>query len=290
VTVDVRTIDGLPLAPRTRGAIEAAVREARRRGHGFLGTEHLLLGMLAEPDAVATRLLDGLGITDAVRAELATSMDGATYPSQGPPSFEVADWELRHQLLARRERDQEVRRRPVTFQTGPRGEMPDEARAFMDELQEVDRENTEWLKSIVRARGWPGRSVVGADAARAAWLLAQHADRDPAFQKECLALLEQAVEGGEAERSHAAYLTDRVLLAEGRSQRYGTQLTRSPTGEMMPRPIEDPEGVEDRRATVGLEPLSAYVERVRELDRRRHGEAARGGAEAGPGGGEAGQG
>ena len=276
-------IDGLPLAPRTRGAIKAAGREARRRGHGFIGTEHLLLGMLTEPDAVATRVLDGLGITTEVRAKLAAVMEEATYPTQGPPPFDVADWELRHQLLARRERDQEVRRRPMTVQAGPRGEVPDEARAIMDELQKVDRENTEWLKSIVRTRGWPGASLVGADAAQVAWLLAQHADRNPGFQRECLALLEQAVDRGEAERRHAAYLTDRVLLAEGRSQRYGTQLKRSPTGEMMPGPIEDPEGVDERRAAAGLEPLSVYLEGAKELDRRRLGEA-------GPGGGETGEG
>jgi ATP-dependent Clp protease ATP-binding subunit ClpA len=265
VSTDLGTIDGLPLAPRAQGAIEAAVREARWRGHGFLGTEHLLLGMLAEPDAVATRVLDGLGITAKVRAKLAAVFEEARYPSEGPPPYVVADWELRHQLLARRQRDQELRGRRMTFQAGPRGEMPGEARAFIDELQEVDRENTEWLKSVVRTRGWPGRSLVGADAAHAAWLLAQHADGNPAFQRECLALLEDTAERGEAQRSHVAYLTDRVHLAEGRLQRYGTQLTRSATGEMVPRPIEDPDSVDERRATVGLEPLSAYVERTTKL-------------------------
>lgn len=260
-------MDGLPLAPRARGAMEAAVREARRRGHGFLGTEHLLLGMLAEPDAVATRVLTGLGITDTVRAKLVAVFGEPGYPSQGPPHFMIADWELRHELLARRQRDQGLRRRRMTFRVGPRGEMPAEAKAFMDELHEVDRDNTEWLKSVVLTRGWPARSLVGPDAAQAAWLLAQHADRDPAFQRESLGLLEEAAERGEAERSHVAYLTDRVLLAEGRPQRYGTQLTRSATGEMEPAPIEDMDGVDDRRAAAGLEPLAVYLERSRELER-----------------------
>jgi hypothetical protein len=40
--------------------------------------------------------------------------------------------------------------------------------------------------------------LVGEDGAHAAWLLAQHADRDPAFQRRCLDLLTQAVAGREA--------------------------------------------------------------------------------------------
>jgi hypothetical protein len=51
---------------------------------------------------------------------------------------------------------------------------------------------------------------------QAAWLLVQHADHDPAFQRVCLELLGGAVRAGEADVRHHAYLTDRVLLAEGR--------------------------------------------------------------------------
>ena len=51
----------------------------------------------------------------------------------------------------------------------------------------------------------------------------------------------------------------------------------------MPRPIHDPEGVDERRAAVGLEPLAVYLERVRELVRRQLGEV-------GPTGGEVGEG
>ena len=49
------------------------------------------------------------------------------------------------------------------------------------------------------------------------WLLAQHADADPAFQRHCLGLLAAAVEAGEATLTDQAFLTDRVLLARGQA-------------------------------------------------------------------------
>lgn len=262
------SIDGLPLAPRARGAIEAALREARRRGHHFIGTEHLLLGMLAEPDAVATRVLAQLDAVEQLRDHLIAVMDAPEYPAAGPHPMSVADWELRHELLRRQERDQALRTGPMTH---PSGEgVAADPHAFLDELRNVDRDNTEWLRTVLRDRGWPGRSLVGDDAATAAWLLAQHADQDPEFQRECLGLLKSAVESGEASAAHLAYLTDRVLLAEGRPQRYGTQFKHGPaTGESQPAPIEDPARVDELRSGVGLEPLAAYQERMRQLASRR---------------------
>src|SRR5689334_4031878 len=119
------------------------------------------------------------------------------------------DEALRAELLRRMEKDQEARL------------VPDEGR-----VGEAGAENLPWLKRLVAERGWPGSSLVGVDGAHAMWLLAQHADADPAFQRHCLGLLAAAVEAGEASRVDQAYLTDRVLLHEGEQQVYGTQLTR----------------------------------------------------------------
>jgi hypothetical protein len=69
---------------------------------------------------------------------------------------------------------------------------------------------------VVDRQGWPLRSKVGEQAATAAWLLAQHADARPDFQRRCLHLLTVAVDHGEADPAHLAYLTDRVLCGEGR--------------------------------------------------------------------------
>lgn len=132
-----------------------------------------------------------------------------------------------------------------------------------ERLREVDAANTAFMRELVAEIGWPAQSIVGSDGASAAWLLVQHADRQPSFQRECLPLLEQAVQVGEASPKHLAYLTDRVLLAEGRPQRYGTQFEFR-KGRFEPRPLEDPADVDGRRAALGLDTLEDNRRRMNE--------------------------
>jgi hypothetical protein len=127
----------------------------------------------------------------------------------------------------------------------------------------IDDDNAAWLETVVDSVGWPGRSLVGEEGAHAAWLLAQHADRHPPLQQRCLKLLEQSVAAGEASATDLAYLTDRVLLASGRLQIYGTQLTAQ-NGRFVACRLRDPETVDHRRASVGLETLEASLDRARQ--------------------------
>ncbi|WP_329108459.1 hypothetical protein OG792_07285 [Micromonospora sp. NBC_01699] len=163
---------------------------------------------------------------------------------------------LADELVARMDRDQEARDGVVGRTSDP---------AVRDRVAAVDAENTGWLRSVLDRHGWPLRSVVGEQAAGAAWLLAQHADRDPAFQRDCLALLAGAVSDGEASPAHLAYLTDRVRRAEGKPQLYGTQFWYGPdgTGELTPQPIEDLPGLDERRRTAGLGPFAEYEAHMR---------------------------
>lgn len=58
------------LTPRTKKVVELAVDEARRMNHHYIGTEHLLIGLLREGDGVAAGVLNSLQITlDKVRSE-----------------------------------------------------------------------------------------------------------------------------------------------------------------------------------------------------------------------------
>jgi hypothetical protein len=111
------------------------------------------------------------------------------------------------------------------------------------------------LKQIVSEFGWPGISMVGLDGASAAWLIAQHADFDVPFQRQCLALVEEAYPRGEVTGMHLAYLTDRVLIAERKPQLYGTQGAPVLSEEEKAR-------VEARRKKVGL-PTMAEMARER---------------------------
>lgn len=52
----------IPLSPSTKRVIELAVDEARRLGHYYVGTEHLLLGLVREPEGVAASILESMGV------------------------------------------------------------------------------------------------------------------------------------------------------------------------------------------------------------------------------------
>ena len=159
---------------------------------------------------------------------------------------------LRAEILAMAEEDQAARRRVMA----PNEPTP----ADFARLTAMDERNTARMKEIVKTHGWPGKSLVGDDGSRRAWLLVQHADRDVAFQKECLALLEEAVKSGEADGVNLAYLADRVATAEGRKQVYGTQF-----GDGEPLPIEDEANVDARRKAIGLAPLAEYRKEVQAM-------------------------
>ncbi|WP_369182517.1 DUF6624 domain-containing protein [Streptomyces sp. Y1] len=117
------------------------------------------------------------------------------------------------------------------------------------------------LAAIMAEHGWPAEDVVGADAARAAWLVAQHADRQLDVQRRAVALLAQAVARGAASPRDLAFLADRLAVNEGREQRYGTQIGAVADGRPVPWPCEDPARLDERRAEVGIEPFDAYTAR-----------------------------
>jgi hypothetical protein len=170
------------------------------------------------------------------------------------------DEDLRRELLARRDEDQRIRTLVSALPGQHTVRLPDEVAA---QWQRIDEDNTRWLTELVEARGWPGRTVAGADGAGAAWLLAQHADRDPVQQRAFLDALRGAVERGEASRAHLAYLEDRVRVNADQSQLYGTRFTVT-DGELVPRPIEDRPRLDQRRAEAGLEPFADYEARMRD--------------------------
>jgi len=133
-------------------------------------------------------------------------------------------------------------------------------------VQRIDRENVQVLRDIIKKYGWPGRSLAGQRGANAAWLVAQHADVDPSFQKSCLKLMEAAPEG-EVAKEDLAFLTDRVLLAAGKKQRYGTQFMQA-GGQFVPQPIENESRVDERRLSMGLVPLAEYSRQLNGLYRQ----------------------
>ena len=52
----------IPFTPRAKRVLELSLEEARQLGHNYIGTEHLLLGLIREGEGVAARVLENLGI------------------------------------------------------------------------------------------------------------------------------------------------------------------------------------------------------------------------------------
>jgi ATP-dependent Clp protease ATP-binding subunit ClpC len=72
----------IDLTPRTKRVIELAVEEARRMGHHYIGTEHLLLGLVRQGDGVAMDILRQLGVSsEQIRREMAKEMQEASQSS-----------------------------------------------------------------------------------------------------------------------------------------------------------------------------------------------------------------
>jgi hypothetical protein len=161
-----------------------------------------------------------------------------------------ADPRLRAELLEMLRLDQEIRT----------------TEAEESEWDRIEQANTERMREIIDQHGWPGYALVGEDGEDAAWALVQHADRDLDLQRRALALLRESVAAGDASPGNLAYLEDRVRVAEGKPQRYGTQWEMTQDGQWRPRtPIEDEAHVDERRAESGLQPLAEYLEELKSL-------------------------
>jgi hypothetical protein len=135
--------------------------------------------------------------------------------------------------------------------------------AFARRLLRSDSLRTARLREIVATHGWPVASRDGPAAVRAAWLILQHS-ADTAWQRRLLPALDAAAAAGEIARGEVAMLTDRVLVRDGRPQRYGSAF-KLEGGRYVPYPIEDAERVDQRRAAVGLQPMEDYATLLRQM-------------------------
>jgi len=82
---DMVTMGKLPQTPRAKKVIEFAIEEARNLNHNYVGTEHLLLGLLREQDGVAAQVLMNLGLKlEEVREEVLNLLGANSELEEGP--------------------------------------------------------------------------------------------------------------------------------------------------------------------------------------------------------------
>jgi hypothetical protein len=206
----------------------------------------------------------GLGLTTAGIAGCSTATrDGDREVAPAPAV--VTHPEIRDELADLFRRDQRARKdmiRAINAAPAPPEGEPYHPTAMpaVRAVVAIDNEAADYLETVLNEHGWPTTAMVGPEGANAAWLIAQHADRRPALQKRALALMTDAAAAGQAPTDKLAYLTDRVLVADGQPQRYATQFGADAEGVQRPYAWE-PMGpgetsIDVRRARVGLPPLA----------------------------------
>jgi len=129
--------------------------------------------------------------------------------------------------------------------------------------QGILKRHTKEAEKIIGRYGWPNFDLVGKQASHAFWLIVQHADFNLNFQKRSLKLLSEAVRQEQARPKDFAYLTDRILVAQGKKQKFGTQFVFSPEkNEFVLKPIAGLKNINVLRTKYGLMPLEKEQENI----------------------------
>lgn len=129
-------------------------------------------------------------------------------------------------------------------------------------MQALDAESTQTLNavfdqvSVAELMRLQPQEIAGA-----VWTMLQHTD-DVALQERMLAETEPLARDGVVDGNTYAMLVDQVLNNKGEKQIYGTNAVCA-DGAWQVAPLQDPDGVEARRADLGMMPLSEYLATMR---------------------------
>jgi hypothetical protein len=116
-------------------------------------------------------------------------------------------------------------------------------------------------KEIFEKYGFPNYDLVGEKGSNNFWLIMQHQDMHPEFQDSVLSKMKTEVDVNKASASNFAYLTDRVKVNTKQLQVYGTQMQlNEDSTSFEPKPVIEPEKLNERRKSVGLGSIEDYTE------------------------------
>ena len=125
-------------------------------------------------------------------------------------------------------------------------------------IRQVDSINLTHVRNILDNNGWLGPNAIGKKGNLALFLVIQHSNLTT--QQIYLPMMREAVRNKNANPAHLALLEDRVALELGKRQIYGSQIHMDKvTQTYYVAPLEEPDHVDERRHSVGLEPLAEYV-------------------------------
>lgn len=178
------------------------------------------------------------------------------------PAYSLAEINipLQKELFEIKIEDQKVRK--WTMEPGFNTNNP--PKELVAEMVKVDEKNTARLKAIIKEHSWPTKDLVGVEGMAAIFLIIQHSS-DHAFQEQLLPSLKKSYLNGDGiTGQQVALLTDRVLIHQGKKQRYGTQVDIIDSGVVF-KPIKDKTNVDKRRKEMGMPSLVVYTKIIEEL-------------------------
>ena len=121
------------------------------------------------------------------------------------------------------------------------------------------------VRNIFNQLGYPGHDLVGPTSSHNFWLIVQHMDNHPDFQDSVLTKMKIEVNKGNSSSLDYAYLVDRVKVNTKQPQIYGTQmLVNKDSTSYEPKLLFDPDKVNERRKSVGLQPIEEYIKTMNE--------------------------
>lgn len=167
----------------------------------------------------------------------------------------ISDGRLLNELKRRVDSDQAARKKLVAHP---------KSKEFGRSVDAIDSANLAWLRKLIAEKGFPTAARVGNQGVHLAWILLQHADEDPKLQSELLPVLQQRFAARELPANDLARFTDRVLVASGKPQRYGTQFDWFAGDFKLPEANRLAE-IDAERNRLSLMPLADYVCTIRRV-------------------------
>lgn len=135
--------------------------------------------------------------------------------------------------------------------------------AFKDSVFTIHQKR---LNQIFDEYGFVGFDLAGEEGSHNFWLMVQHSDHNPQFQKKILEQMEVEVKKSNASPSNYGFLVDRVRLNNHQPQVYGTQVDYNwEVCQAFPKTMEDSINVNQRRKKNGLPPLEEYLNQMSEM-------------------------
>ena len=148
----------------------------------------------------------------------------------------------------------------------PFGSYTTNTKKFYTDRDSINKLNKEKIDNYFKKYGFLGIDNVGEEGSNDFWLIVQHSDNFPEFQKKVLKMMKKEANKNNANKPNYAYLFDRVRKNEKQKQYFGTEAEYTKYGQATPKfGLEDSINVDERRKKYELEPLKEYLNRMTEI-------------------------